>query len=135
MDHRERSHSAPRTFFAYVEFIDNPLFGDCAGKELLRRIPPEYCHTILLIVDAATTKGPEFSILVMDLWDEPERTFRLIPWEVQGVEDYLPIAIMHFCDFPDSVDEDGIFRGFKRLQIWALSVWSPTRNVWSVALL
>jgi hypothetical protein len=101
-------------FFAYVEFIDNPLFRDCATNELLRMVPPEYGHTFLLIVDEAATKGPEFPILVMDLWDEPGRTFRVIPSGVQAVENNLSIANMDFRDVADRIDEDGTFRGFKR---------------------
>lgn len=101
-------------FFAYVEFIDNPIFRDRTGSELLKMIPPEYGHTFLFIVDETATKGPEFPILVMDLWDEPGRTFRVIQSEVQGVENNLSIANMDFRDFADNVEDDGIFRGLKK---------------------
>jgi hypothetical protein len=100
-------------FFAYVEFIDNPIFRDRTEKELLGMVPHEYGHTFLLIIDGTATKGPEFPILVMDLWDELGRTFRVIPSEVQGVENNLSIANMDFRSFADNDDDDGIFRGFK----------------------
>jgi hypothetical protein len=101
-------------FFAHVEFIESPTFRNRTEKELLAVVPPQYGHTFLFIVDKIATKGPEFPILVMDLWDEPGRTFRAIPSEIQGVENNLSIANMDFRDFAENVDNDGIFRGFKQ---------------------
>ena len=100
-------------FFAHVEFIDNAIFRNRTEEELLSMVPSDYGHTFLLIVDGSTTKGPEFPILVMDLWNEPGRTFRVVPSEVQGVENNLSICNLDFRDFADNVDNDGIFRGFK----------------------
>jgi hypothetical protein len=48
----------------------------------------------------------------MDLHREPGRTFRVIPSEVWGIENNLWLANMEFAEFADSVDPDGIFRGF-----------------------
>jgi hypothetical protein len=55
---------------------------------------------------------PDLPILVVDLYDDPGRTFRVIPSEMWGVENKLSIANMGFEEFADAVDGDGIFRGF-----------------------
>lgn len=43
---------------------------------------------------------------------EPGRTFRALPSEVNGIESNLSIANMDWEDFAESVDDDGVFRGF-----------------------
>jgi hypothetical protein len=50
----------------------------------------------------------------VDLYTEPECEFRAIPSQIQGIENNLSIANMDFAEFTDSVDEDGVFRGFPR---------------------
>jgi len=42
------------------------------------------------------------------------RTFRAIASEVPSTEASLFVANMDFHDFADSVDHDGVFRGFPR---------------------
>jgi hypothetical protein len=50
----------------------------------------------------------------MDLYDERGRTFRTIPSEVCAIQNNLSIYNLDFADFADAVDNDGIFRGFKK---------------------
>lgn len=50
---------------------------------------------------------------MVDLDDEPGRTFRVIPRELWSVENNLSIANMDYRDFADSVGADGVFRGFQ----------------------
>jgi hypothetical protein len=99
-------------FFAYVEFVDDPAFRDLTERGLLERVPGDFGHSFLMVVDKATVGSPEFPILVMDLYDERGRTFRAIPSEIQGIENNLSIANMDFTEFADNVDADGVFRGF-----------------------
>ena len=51
--------------------------------------------------------------MVMDLYTERGRAFRVIPSEIEGVENNLSLANMDFGEFADSADRDGIFRGFR----------------------
>ncbi|HLF89873.1 MAG TPA: hypothetical protein VI451_13065 [Anaerolineales bacterium] len=46
------------------------------------------------------------------MYEEYGREFRAIPSQIQGIENNLSIANMDFEEFADSVDEDGVFRGF-----------------------
>lgn len=104
---------ADEDFYAYVDFLDNPSFRDLTEQDLLARVPSEYCHSFIFVVDKTATQSPEFPILVMDLGDERGRTFRAIPSEIQGIENNLSISNMDFSEFAESVDGDGVFRGFR----------------------
>jgi hypothetical protein len=54
----------------------------------------------------------EHPILVVDLYTEPGRSFRVVPAEVWGIENNLSTANMDFAEFADEADADGVFRGF-----------------------
>jgi hypothetical protein len=56
----------------------------------------------------------ERPVLVVDLSQEPGRTFRVIPGQMWGVENNLSLANMEFSEFADNVDPDGVFRGFPK---------------------
>jgi Domain of unknown function (DUF6924) len=98
-------------FFAYVAFVENPAFRDLTTAELLERVPNEYRHSFLMVVDRLTMSSPEYPILIVDLFGEPGRSFRAIPAEIQAIENNLSIANMDFAEFADYTDEDGVFRG------------------------
>ena len=99
------------TFHAYVTFVENPAFRDLREQELLKRVPADYGHSFLMVVDEVTMTGPERTILIIDLYDERGRTFRAIPSEIQAIENNLSIANMFFAEFADYAEEDGVFRG------------------------
>ena len=98
-------------FFAYVEFIESRMFSNRTEKELLAMVPPEFPHSFLFIIDRKAIEGREFPVLVMDLFHEPGRTFRVIPSQNQGVQNNLSIANMDFHEFADNVDLDGVYLG------------------------
>ena len=66
----------------------------------------------LHIIDGECLRNPEHPILVLDLMDEPGRTFRVVPSELWSVENNLSLANMDFSDFADTAGADHIFRGF-----------------------
>lgn len=99
-------------FQAYVECISDRAFERVTPEQLAAI---ETDHTFVFLVDSTTITHSEHPILVVDLFEEPGRTFRVIPSEMWGVENNLSIANMDFLDFADTVDDDGIFRGFEEL--------------------
>ena len=100
-------------FYAYVEFLDDADFRRLSQEELLARVPDGYKHTFLFVVDAVAMSHPEFPILVLDLDSDGQgRSFRAVPLQIQSIENNLSIGNMRFQEFADSVDGDGIFRGF-----------------------
>jgi hypothetical protein len=62
-----------------------------------------------------TFSDAEQPVLVVDLCEQPGRTFRVIPREMWGVENNLSIANMDYDDFANSADADGVFRGFPQV--------------------
>jgi hypothetical protein len=77
--------------------------------ELLR---PGSHHTFVFLVDGRTINDPEHPIVVVDLYEDPGRSFRVIPSEMWVVENNLSLANMDFQEFAESADRDGVFRGF-----------------------
>jgi hypothetical protein len=99
-------------FQAHVDFVSDPAFSGLGAEQLLSLIPTKSRHMFMFTVDHITVSHPEHPILVVDLLGEPGRYFRLVPSEMWSVENNLSIANMDFEEFSDSVDPDGIFRGF-----------------------
>jgi hypothetical protein len=99
-------------FQAHVDFISDAEFEGIGLEPLLARLPAEYNHSFICIVDRTALFDPEHPILVVDLFTQPGRTFRVIPAELWAVENNLSIANMDFADFADAAGADGIFRGF-----------------------
>ena len=101
---------AGKEFYAYVEFLENDAFRDLTNQELLARVPSDYRHSFIFVVDNIAIRPPDFAVLVIDLYDERGRTFRTIPSQIQGIENNLSISNMDFSEFAENVDEDGVFR-------------------------
>jgi hypothetical protein len=75
-------------------------------------LPPDSQRPFVFLVDAEAVRDPEHAVLVVDLLEEPGRTFRVIPSEAWGVENNLRIANVDFADFADATDDRGVFRGY-----------------------
>lgn len=99
-------------FQARVEYINDRDFEGISVETALANLSADWSHTFLFIVDHEAIANPEHPILVVDLYDERGRIFRVIPTEMWGVENNLSIANMDFTEFADSADADGVFRGF-----------------------
>jgi hypothetical protein len=99
-------------FVAYVDFISEIKYKDLSIKQLLSLIPEDFDQTFIFIVDKETFSKKEQSILCVDLFDEPGRSFRVIPSEMWSVENNLSLVNMDFEEFYESTDENGIFKGF-----------------------
>lgn len=102
-------------FLAYVDFLDRERYANITKDQLLRLIPQNYNHSFIIVVDKVTISHPEHPLLIIDLYEKPGHEFRTIPSQIQGIENNLSIANMDFDEFADSVDEDGIFRGFPEI--------------------
>ncbi len=97
---------------ADVELISDREYEGVTPEQLVS-LNPEGQHTFVFVVDRIALTHPEHPILVVDLYTEPGRTFRVIPSEMAGVENNLSLANMDYAEFADHVDPDGIFRGFE----------------------
>lgn len=101
-------------FIAYVDFIDDPEYANLTRDELLKRIPANYNHSFIIVVDHTALSNPEHPLLVIDLFDDAHQEFRALPSQIQGIENNLSIGNMDFEDFMTALGSDGVFRGFRR---------------------
>ena len=101
-------------FQAHLDCISDPAYDGLTVEQLLALAPKGGDHTFAFLADRVALTNPERPVLVVDLYDEPGRTFRVMPREMWGVENNLSIANMDYYEFADNVDADGIFRGFPR---------------------
>jgi hypothetical protein len=99
-------------FSASVDCVSDRAFDGVTPEEVAELVRPDSRHTFLFLVDHDTVADPEHPVLVVDLYADPGRTFRVIPSEMWGVENNLSLANMDFEELADSVDSDGVFRGF-----------------------
>jgi hypothetical protein len=99
-------------FRAYVSFLDDHRFANLATEILLALVSEDSDHSFFFVVDSLTVSSPEHPILAVDCLDQPGRTFRVVPREMWSVENNLSLSNMGFEEFAESVDEDGVFRGF-----------------------
>jgi len=99
-------------FRANVEFLDEPQYENLTKDQLLKLIPPNYNHSFIIVADRTAISQPDHPLLIVDLYERSGNELRSIPSQIQGIENNLSIANMDFDEFADSVDEDGIFRGF-----------------------
>jgi hypothetical protein len=101
------------TFYAYVQFLEDEAFRGLGTEEVLARLPSDYNHSFLFVVDSTAISHPEFPILVIDVRGVHRgRNFRAVPTATQAIENNLSISNMDFFEFAAAVDEDGVFRGF-----------------------
>lgn len=71
-------------------------------------------HSFAFLVDTTSLTNPEHPILVVELREAPGQTFRVIPSELWSVENNLALGNMDYKDFAQSVDADGVFRGWPK---------------------
>lgn len=100
-------------FSANVRFINEQQYSGLTGQELLQSIPGLNEYGCIFVADVTAMVSMEHHLLVLDPFNPTGKTFRVIPLEAWGVENNLSLANMDYIEFADSVDSDGVFRGFK----------------------
>jgi hypothetical protein len=88
-------------FHAYATFLSALAFARFTAGGLTSPGRSRPYRTYLFAVDRDAVRNPEHPILVVDLVDEPGRTFRVKPHETQSGENNLSICNMDFADFAD----------------------------------
>lgn len=99
-------------FQAYVTPIDDPVFRDVSVDQIFANLPEGPVEPVLFVVDRLTITDAEHPIIAVDLQDEPGRRFRVVPGKMWSVENNLSLGNMWFAEFAESVEPDGVFRGF-----------------------
>ncbi|MFO1044317.1 MAG: hypothetical protein U0941_21235 [Planctomycetaceae bacterium] len=101
-------------FLPNLDFISNSIYNELTVEQLVKLAPKGGDHNqiIAFVADRFAFSNTELPVLVVDLYHEPGRSFRVIPSEMWGVENNLSLANMDYEDFADHTDPDGVFRGF-----------------------
>ncbi|MEM6750445.1 MAG: hypothetical protein AAF612_08245 [Planctomycetota bacterium] len=99
-------------FHALVRYVSDPVNAGFDVSQVVAMFPEGSNDIFVFIADAKTMSDPEMPILVVDLFDERGRSFRVIPSELWSVENNLSIANMDWEDFSENTDEHGVYRGF-----------------------
>jgi hypothetical protein len=99
-------------FHAFVESIEERDLADKTTSEVLALLPTNHQYAVIFIIDRATISHPELPILAVNPMPNLDKTIRVIPRELWGIENNLSIANMDFDEFASNADSDGIFRGF-----------------------
>jgi Domain of unknown function (DUF6924) len=97
---------------ANVACVSDPRY-DGLTVEQLTALAPQGPPYFMFVADQIAHTHPEHPLLVVDLNREPGRAFRTILSEVVAIEANLSLSNMDFFEFAESVDPDGIFRGFR----------------------
>lgn len=71
-------------FRAYVDCLSDREYDGMTAEQLTALLAPDVENTFLVVVDGETLSHPEHPVLVVDLYGEPGRTFRIIPSEAWG---------------------------------------------------
>lgn len=104
--------------------ISDPGF-ESTTAEMLASAWPRECHGYVILADDQSMReaaGGNATVVLVDLSaddeDEEEfgwifgQTFRCAAGEIATIEANLSLANMDFSEYAESVDDDGVFRGF-----------------------
>ena len=103
-------------FKANLICVESGEYGGLTPERLLKILPTDFRHTFVFIVDGETLARSEHPVLVVDAFETPGRTFRVIPGQMWAVQNNLKLANMDWQDFSEATDSDGVFRGLRGQQ-------------------
>jgi hypothetical protein len=96
---------------AHMTFVSDSDF-DGLSIDALTALGRRAHQGYMFVVDRVTLAYLEHPVLLLDLGDEPESSFRVVPRMVASIDDNLSIANMNWSDFAENAGTDGVFRGF-----------------------
>jgi hypothetical protein len=110
-------------FLATVDIVDDHAYQDLTAAQLRDLIPEPFDGPhFFFVADANALASTGHPLLVVPVpYPEPEYAylneppraeFRVVVARLWSVENNLSLANMDWAEFADSVDEDGVFRGF-----------------------
>lgn len=63
-------------FMAYIDFLSDPQYADASIDDIVAAAAAGPYRSYVFVVDRATLSSPEHAVLVVDLTDQPGRTFQ-----------------------------------------------------------
>ncbi|WP_155988829.1 DUF6924 domain-containing protein [Nocardiopsis sp. CNT312] len=83
---------------AYVDTVDDTSHSGLTFEQLMALTPCE-SHSFLMVADELTMRDPRHPLLVVDLCEQPGKSFRAAPGAIQAIENNLSAANMDFYEF------------------------------------
>lgn len=94
-----------------LHVVDDRDYAGATSEQLLQALDQDAAHILMIIVDETAIRDAEHPVLIVDLNEEPGRTFRALPSCVFEIESNLSICNMDWEDFADNADDNGVYRG------------------------
>jgi hypothetical protein len=95
-----------------VNLINDSGNAGLDAESLLKLLPKDHNTSILLIADERAMREADHPLLAVDPTEGGGASFRVTAAEAWGPISNLQIANMDWEEFAESVDEDGVHRGF-----------------------
>ncbi len=96
-------------FLADLHVVDDPAYRDLTTEQVATLIPDS---GLLILADKDAVTGDGMPLLVLRPAYPEDGPLRVIAEELWSIENNISLANMDWESFADSVDEDGVFRGF-----------------------
>ena len=100
-------------FVANVTCVDDPAYADLTKQDVLSLVRSRSNDAFVVVADEVAMSAVDHPLLIIDLGSQPGNEFRAIPSTIQSIENKLSISNMDFEELAESVDRDGVFRGFQ----------------------
>jgi hypothetical protein len=94
----------------WVTVMEDPGHQGLSVAELLALVPDGSRYPVLVVADDVTFSSAERPLLLIDVNEEPGRTFRAVPDAFQSAIGNLSIANLGFDDYLRSLDDSGVYR-------------------------
>lgn len=94
----------------WVTVLADPGHRDLSVPELVGLVPDGSRYPVLVVADAVMFASAERSLLLIDVDEEPGRTFRTVLDAFQSAIANLAIDNQSFDDYLNSVDASGVYR-------------------------
>jgi hypothetical protein len=88
----------------------DPSHQGLSVSELVALVPDGSRYPVLAVADAVTFSAAERSLLLIDVYEEPGRTFRAVPDAFRSAIGNLAIQNQGFEDYLGSLDDAGVYR-------------------------
>jgi hypothetical protein len=94
----------------WVTVMEDPGHRGLSVSELLALVPDDSRYPVLVVADEVTFSSAERPLLLIDVSEEPGRTFRAVPDAFQSAIGNLAIQNLGFDDYLRSLDDSGVYR-------------------------
>ncbi|MFB9840038.1 DUF6924 domain-containing protein, partial [Actinoallomurus acaciae] len=94
----------------WVTVVEDPGHQSLAVPALLALVPDGSRYPVLVVADEVTFSSAERSLLLIDVSEEPGRTFRAVPDAYRSAIANLSIQNQSFDDYLRSAGDSGVYR-------------------------